>query len=174
MHPRIKWTERHFEFGFPAGIYPELIERLRGVPARLDEHCRGIQHELLTRQHDGRWSIQENVGHLLDLESLVQQRIEEYRIGASVLHAADMSNRKTYDANHNAQPIDSVLNGFRIARTKTVESLENLDAELFSRVAKHPRLNVDMRLADLLFFSAEHDDFHLTRIFEIRQSLTKL
>jgi len=174
MQTRINWTERKFDFSFPTGIYPELIERLRGAPPRLEEHCHSLAGSILTRQQDGRWSMQENAGHLLDLETLVQQRIEEYRSGSTALHAADMSNRKTYEANHNDLPIDSLLSAFRRERSITVKTLVELPAEVFSRVAKHPRLNVDMRLVDMLFFQAEHDDYHLTRISELRQALVKL
>src|ERR1044072_1661057 len=106
---RIKWTDRRFNFDFPAGIYPEIIERVRGTPARLEELLAGLPSETLTAQVDGRWSMQENAGHLLDLESLVSQRIDEYLGGNSALHAADMSNRKTYDAHHNDVPIASIL-----------------------------------------------------------------
>src|SRR5215510_15239515 len=119
MAARIKWTDRTFDFNFPTGLYPEMIERLRGVPARLEEHCRDVPTEALIFQQDGRWSIQENAGHLLDLESLVQQRIDEYLSGAQVLHAADMSNRKTYDAAHNNVPIVTILTSFRSTRFKT-------------------------------------------------------
>jgi DinB superfamily len=171
MHKRVKWTERKFDFSFPTGIYPEMIERLRGAPARLDEHCRGVSSEILRSRVDGRWSMQENAGHLLDLESLIQQRVDEYISGAKELHAADMSNRKTYDANHNDVAIGTVLSGFRNLRTTTVEQLETLDEEIFDRRALHPRLNVEMRLVDMLFFQAEHDDYHLTRISELRRSL---
>src|SRR4030095_2513308 len=108
MRKRIKWTERKFEFNFPAGIYPEMIERLRGVPARLEEHVKNLSPDVLTMQHDGRWSMQENAGHLLDLEKLVRQRIDEYVAGAEVLHAADMSNRKTYEANYNKANISEI------------------------------------------------------------------
>ena len=68
---RIKWTDRRFSFDFPAGIYPEMIERIRGTPARLEELFAGLPSETLKAQIDGRWSMQENAGHLLDLESLV-------------------------------------------------------------------------------------------------------
>jgi hypothetical protein len=170
MRTRIKWTDRSFNFNFPTTLFPEMIERLRGVPPRLEESC-AVSSELLTLQHDGRWSMQENAGHLLDLESLVQQRIEEYVQGAQQLHAADMSNRKTYDANHNEIPIEKILSDFRAQRMSTVERLEGLSDEFFGRVALHPRLNVEMRLVDLLYFSAEHDDYHLTRISELRRDL---
>ena len=169
MSERIKWTERKFDFNFPTGIFPELIERLRGAAVRLEEHCSSLSIAVLTFQKDGRWSMQENAGHLLDLETLVQQRIGEYLSGSTELHAADISNRKTYEANYNELAIESILNNFRGERTTTVETLESLDAEIFSRVARHPRLDVEMRLVDMLFFQAEHDDYHLTRISELRR-----
>lgn len=166
---RIKWTDRRFSFDFPAGIYPEMIERIRGTPARLEDLFAGLPSETLTAQVDGRWSMQENAGHLLDLESLVSQRIDEYLAGNSALHAADMSNRKTYDAHHNEVAADSILSAFRTARHEIVNRLETLDAEIFGRSALHPRLNVPMRLVDMLFFQAEHDDYHLARISELKK-----
>ena len=169
MH-RIKWTERRFNFDFPAGIYPEMIERIRGTPARLEELLVGLPSETLTGQAEGRWSMQENAGHLLDLESLVSQRIDEYLAGNTSLHAADMSNRKTYDASHNDVPVDTILKAFRTAREEIVDRLESFDDEIFARSALHPRLNVPMRLVDMLFFQAEHDDYHLARISEIKRT----
>jgi hypothetical protein len=168
---RIKWTDRRFNFDFPAGIYPEMIERVRGTPARLEELLAGLAPEILTAQAGGRWSMQENAGHLLDLESLVSQRIDEYLAGNSALHAADMSNRKTYAASHNNVPVTSILNAFRTARHDIVHRLESIDPPVFERAALHPRLNVQMRLVDMLFFQAEHDDYHLARISELRQLL---
>ena len=170
---RIKWTDRRFNFDFPAGIYPEIIERVRGTPARLEELVDGLAPETLTSQADGRWSMQENAGHLLDLESLVSQRVDEYVAGNDALHAADMSNRKTYEASHNDVPISAILTGFRNARSELVDRLESLDGDLFARSALHPRLNVQMRLVDMLFFQAEHDDYHLARISELKKLLAK-
>src|SRR5688572_22304935 len=121
---RIKWTERRFDFNFPAGIYPEIIERLRGTPARLEDLFARLPIETLINQADGRWSMQENAGHLLDLERLVSQRIDEYLAGNTALHAADMSNRKTYEASHNEVPVSAVLKDFRTARHELVDRLE--------------------------------------------------
>ena len=83
-----------------------------------------------------------------------------------------MSNRKTYDANHNDVNVETILSNFRQQRTITVNRLDNFDLEVFARVALHPRLKVDMRLVDMLFFQAEHDDYHLTRIGELRRSFS--
>ena len=78
MIDRVKWTDRRFDFTFPAGLYPEMIERLRGTPARLEDRIGSLPANLLQRRDGERWSIQENAGHLLDLESLVRQRLEQY------------------------------------------------------------------------------------------------
>lgn len=167
MIDRIKWTDRRFDFTFPAGLYPEMIERLRGTPARLEDRISSLPANLLQRRDGDRWSIQENAGHLLDLESLVRQRLEQYLAGATELHAADMSNRKTYEASHNTVPIASILNQFRQQRMDIVDRLDSLNSEMFARSAFHPRLAVQMRLVDMIFFQAEHDDYHLARISEL-------
>ncbi len=167
MSDKLKWGERTFQFTFPVEVYPEMIERVRGTPARLEDRVRSVDTSLLTRRDGDRWSIQENAGHLLDLESLVSQRLEEYLAGATSLHAADMTNRKTYEAEHNQVAIETILANFRRERTGLVARLDELPAETFARVAHHPRLNVPMRLVDMLFFQAEHDDYHLARISEL-------
>ncbi len=163
----VKWTERRFDSNFPVKLYPEMVERLRGTPARLVDRLSSLPAAVLTRRDGDRWSIQENAGHLLDLEPLVMLRLEEYIARASELHAADMTNLRTYEANHNDVSVDSILNGFRSARGRLVEQLDGLPSEMFARVAIHPRLNAPMRLVDMIFFQAEHDDHHLARISEL-------
>ena len=95
------------------------------------------------------------------------QRLDEYAAGAEKLHAADMSNRRTYEAEHNEVPIGSILNSFRDQRGKIVSRLDSFESPIFKRAALHPRLGVLMRLVDMVFFQAEHDDYHLTRISEL-------
>lgn len=170
---RVKWTDREFKFDFPAGIYPEMIERVRGTPARLEDRLRSVSSELLTRRENERWSMQENAGHLLDLESLFSQRLDEYIAGAKELHAADMSNRKTYEADHNSVPLELILESFREQRQNLSNRLDELDEGLFSRRALHPRLNVSMRLVDMLYFQSEHDDHHLARISELIRTFAR-
>src|SRR5688572_29063931 len=167
MSRHLKWIDRKFDFNFPVEVYPEMIERLRGTPARLEDRVKSTTAEFLTRRDGDRWSIQENAGHLLDLESLVSGRLEEYLAGALTLHAADMTNRKTHEADHNQASMDSILADFRAQRMSLIERLDSLPPEMFGVVAQHPRLNKPMRLVDMIFFQAEHDDYHLARISEL-------
>ena len=167
MSKHLKWTDRKFEFNFPVELYPEMIERVRGTPARLEDRVKAVDESAWVKRDGDRWSIQENAGHLLDLESLVAGRLDEYLAGSSTLHAADMTNRKTFEAEHNQTSMASILSGFRSRRMELVARLDNLEPQTFAAVAHHPRLNVPMRLVDMLFFQAEHDDFHLARISEL-------
>ena len=164
---RIKWIERSFSFNFPVELYPEIIERVRGASARLDEYLNSASAETLTRRHNGSWSVQENAGHLFDLDALTLNRIEQYVAGLDVLHAADITNKATSEANYNNVSAATIARSFRERRLEVVNRLESLDPEMFARVAIHPRLNIPMRLVDFVFFEAEHDDYHFTRINEL-------
>jgi len=159
-----KWIQRSFGFALPASRFPSLLERLRGTPARLDERVRQVPPGRLTRVHSNRWSAQENVGHLLDLEPLWFRRTEQYFAAESELAPADMTNRTTAEANHNARNIDDLLSGFRAARLELVRMLANADDTIVTRTAAHPRLKRELRLIDHMEFVAEHDDHHLAVI----------
>jgi exonuclease I len=164
---RTKWVERSFEFDLPVGVFPSVVERLRGTPARLEEMLRALPARALTRRAGELWTIQEQVGHLLDLDELHEGRLEDYERGLEALRPADMSNRKTYEAGHNDARIEDLLARFREARSAFVRRLEALDEEGVARTALHPRLQKPMRVMDMALFVAEHDDHHLASITEL-------
>jgi uncharacterized damage-inducible protein DinB len=164
-----KWFERKFEFSFPVEQYPNLCARLRGTPARLDEMFRGCPREILIRRPNEKWSAQEHVGHLLDLDPLWLARVDDFQKGGTELTAADLTNRRTQEANHNARPVEQILAEFRKARGKLLDRLEQLDTSLFGLSMLHPRLKTPMRLVDHLYFVAEHDDHHLAHIWRLVQ-----
>jgi hypothetical protein len=118
----------------------------------------------------GKWSAQEHAGHLLDVEPTLAQRVADFLSDASELTAADLSNRKTHEANHNGRPVEDILAEFRNARLQLVNRVDNIDPDLFARAILHPRLRIPMRLLDHLYFMAEHDDHHLAHIWELTHS----
>src|ERR1700736_3562229 len=109
------WFERKFEFSFHVELLPNLSARLRGTPARLEEALRGRSHKILIGKPQEKWSAQEHAGHLLDLEPLWLARVGDYMAACDQLTAADLTNRKTDDANHNARPLEEILIEFRAA-----------------------------------------------------------
>ena len=167
------WFERKFEFSFPVEVHPDVLARLRGTPARVEEVLRGRSQEILVRKPQEKWSAQEYAGHLLDLDPLWLERVGDYLAGSAQLTVADLKNRKTDEANHNARPLEQILAEFRTARAKLLKGLDELDASLFARAIPHPRLTTPMRLVDHLYFVAEHDDHHLARIWELLVNTTR-
>ncbi len=56
---------------------------------------------------------------------------------------------------------------FDDARNKLINKVKKIDEATAATTAIHPRLKQPMRLIDSLFFVAEHDDHHLTKIREL-------
>jgi uncharacterized damage-inducible protein DinB len=165
------WFDRKFESSFPVELLPNLRARLRGTPARLEETLRGRSSEMLTDKPKEKWSAQEHAGHLLDLEPLWLARLGDYVAAKDQLTVADLTNRKTHEANHNAHTLKQILSEFREAREKLLKSVEELDAALFAQAITHPRLQKPIRLVDHLYFVAEHDDHHIAIIWEVFESV---
>ena len=121
------WTERKFSFDYPAAKWPDLMERVRGTPAR----------------------------------------IEEILAGKAVLVAADMTNRKTHEADHNAKDIRALCAELRVERAKLVARFDALHEADWGKSALHPRLQQPMRIVDIAYFTAEHDDYPIARMGEL-------
>jgi uncharacterized damage-inducible protein DinB len=162
-----RWVERKFDFTIPVTLFPVVVERLRGAPARLEDKLRNAPLDALTRRDGDRWSAQEHAGHLADLDELHAGRLDDFLAGAKTLRAWETTNRKTYDANHNAKPVEEILAAFRKERGTFVRRLEDWKDEDLTRTAIHPRLQQPMRVIDMAFFVAEHDDHHLAAMSEL-------
>lgn len=162
-----KWFERKFDFSAAQNIFPSLIERLAGTPARLEEKLKSISTSILENKPDGTWSIKENIGHLTDLEPLWQGRLEDIKNNREEMRPTDLANAKTDNANHNSKPLETLLREFREIRMQTLLLLQDIDEEIIFKSALHPRLKTPMRTIDLFLFVAEHDDHHLARITAI-------
>jgi uncharacterized damage-inducible protein DinB len=167
----MRWADRTFRFDLPVELFPVVIERLRGAAPRIEDKVRGISPEVLSRRDGDAWSIQEHIGHLVDLDELHLGRLDDYLAGAEVLRAADMQNRKTWQAGHNDRPAEELIREFRRERETFVERLETWDPGRAGQSALHPRLNQPMRVIDMAFFVAEHDDHHLAKMTELARKL---
>src|ERR1051325_7028393 len=99
MVDRLEWIKRQFKFELPLGMYGNVVERVRGTPARLEDLTRGLSREVVTRRDGDKWSIQEQAGHLLDLEELGMNRLDDFEAGRATLFPAVMSDQRTYEEN---------------------------------------------------------------------------
>ena len=154
------WFERKFS---PISnlLFPVILERLQGTVVRVQEKIKNIPEAVLTQKEEKDWSIQEHIGHLVDLEPLWIGRIADIRQGHEFLRQADLSNQKTFQAGHNNRPIEEIVSEFENYRKQMIEELMSLNAEDLEKSSLHPRLKTPMHLIDLMNFVAEHDDHHL-------------
>lgn len=166
------WFDRSFYFTVDENFFPSTYERLIGTSLRLRHKINQINPEFLSIKPDGKWSIQEHVGHLLDLEPLWLGRVHDILEAKEVMRPADLTNRKTHEANHNDVSIDLLLDQFQFSRNQLIKSLDALSNTEIWKGALHPRLKKPMRIMDLCLFVAEHDDHHLAKITELRHALS--
>ena len=164
---RTRWFERKFPPIEDNGLFPSIIERLAGTPARLEEIVSNIYSEMLQLKRENKWSIKEEVGHLGDLEPVWLARLDDLMNNVAELTKADLSNQKTHNANHNSSDIGVLTTHFRHQRKDFVDKLRKLTNEQLLNTALHPRLKTPMRIIDLAYFVAEHDDHHIAAIQEI-------
>ncbi|MCB0703913.1 MAG: DinB family protein [Saprospiraceae bacterium] len=158
------WFERKFDLIADNGLFPNILERLSGTPARVEALFRNSLNPNLPDTGTQTWSAKQELGHLIDLEPLWLGRLHDFSNHLEVLREADLQNRKTHDANHNATPLETLLENFQNERAKIVTFFSQADPGYFEISALHPRLRTPMRPIDLAFFIAEHDDHHLVKI----------
>jgi hypothetical protein len=168
-----RWLERTFDLGLPLGAAPAVFERLRSTAARLEAAVRDVPVPLLIHRPGGKWSIQEHIGHLGDLEALGLQRLDDFDAGSAVLTGADRENRQTDEAGHNSRTAAELVARFRAERERFLSRVEAMDRAALSRRAVHPRLGQSMSVVDLCFFIAEHDDHHVASAVGIFAALAE-
>jgi N-acetylglutamate synthase-like GNAT family acetyltransferase/uncharacterized damage-inducible protein DinB len=165
-----KWFERQFGFDFGMEMFPELLERLESNIIKIREAIQDTAEVLLNYKPAGKWSIKEHIGHLWILEPLWLKRFEEIKSKTIEMSPADLNNTATDIALFNQCNIEKILSDFQQERALTIQQLKQYKGEDFKQSLHHPRLNQPMRIIDLMYFVAEHDEHHLNHIFKIQNS----
>jgi len=102
---RQKWFDKKFRFELSQDDYESILSKLNEIPEKIFNLVSSLPAAILTKKVDDGWSIQENVGHLIDLEELHTGRIDDFIAGKETLRSADLNNKKTDEANHNKKKL---------------------------------------------------------------------
>jgi uncharacterized damage-inducible protein DinB len=162
-----KWFGRKFDFSFGPDEYTSIYLRLQQAPDILAQLLTGISEHILTHQPDGKWSVKEHTGHLSVLEPLWRTRMHDILEQKPVLTATDLENKATSEAGFNKDAITALLEKFLAERRATVELLDSINVPGNGQTSMHPRLQQPMRIIDIAYFTAEHDDHHIAVIREL-------
>ena len=169
---KTKWFEKKFEFDLSQDEFSSILNRLRETPDKIEQLVFSVSPVILTKRINETWSIQEHIGHIIDLEELHDGRIDDFINRAKELRAADLTNKKTHEASHNQKEIVKLLQELRTTRQKLTSRFGELDDSILSNVSIHPRLNQPMRPIDMAQFVAEHDDHHINSIINLSEQLS--
>ena len=165
-----KWFDRQFPIILDNGLLPTIVERLEGTGTRLFNKIELIDF-MQVRVIDGQWSIKKEIGHLLDLEPLWLERAHQILNSEPSLIAADLTNKKTNETNHDDRDAIDLVTEFSKSRQRLVDLLRNIKDEDLDKVSVHPRLGTPMKVVDLAYFVAEHDDHHLAKLTFLSQNV---
>lgn len=168
---KTKWFDKKFQFELSQDDYYRILKKLGENPEKISQLVSSLQEEILVKKPNNRWSIKENLGHLIDLEELHDGRIDDFIEGKEKLRPADLNNRKTDEANHNSMDISNLVNQFKIVRENFIKRMKNLDEKILMRSSIHPRLEQPMRPIDMAQFILEHDEHHIETIKELLSEL---
>jgi hypothetical protein len=161
MTEQMAWLSREFGFDLPIRVFPSLLERLCGTPVRAKELVTDVPEGALGTRIAGKWSVKEHLGHLVDLQRLDDQRLDEFLNRIEVLSPADVQNRATEGANYGNVSMADILARLAAGRHSLANRLEQLTEEEIGITAIHARLRKPMRILDWVYFVCEHDDHHL-------------
>jgi len=162
-----KWFDRQFNLILAQGEYAAVYERLKQAPTTLKHLINGLTEETLTGKPDGKWSIKEHAGHLGILERIWRVRFVDIQQSKPALTPADLDNKATTEAGFNDYTMAALVAMFAEEREKTLLQLDGMAEEDMSKTSLHPRLQQPMRIIDLGYFVAEHDDHHFERMREM-------
>ena len=168
-----KWFERQFDFRLSSKDYISVYKRMQEAAGKLQQITAGILPAALIYKPGGKWSVNEHVGHLSLLEPLWRQRFIDIHNSKPVLSPADLENKATTEAGFNNSDIKALIETFINERNTTLLLLDSMNEEDKTKTSLHLRLQQPMRIIDLSYFVAEHDDHHLAVISEIIQVYNK-
>jgi uncharacterized damage-inducible protein DinB len=156
-----KWFERTFDLSFDVEQYSIIYQRLQQAPGMLNTILQNIPEPKLTYQHDGKWSVKEHLGHLALLEPLWRTRIHDILEKKPELTPTDLDNKKTSEAGFNFYTLADLLQNVADERKETLSLLDSIHVKDQHGTSLHPRMQQPMRIIDIMYFTAEHDDHHI-------------
>jgi len=162
-----KWFDRKFAFDFGMEVYESLLERFKEAPAMFRQISQKLPDEVQDLKPGNKWSVKENIGHLMLLEPLWHTRFEEIKKESFKMSPADLSNRATDEMDFNTFSLQDLINSFAKQRAKNISFLNSLQQNDFLKRSIHPRLGHPMRMVDMMYFVSEHDQHHLKAISNI-------
>lgn len=170
----VRWFDRQFDSNTGSEYFNEFLQQLDHFPAVLNKLLKSCPIEVSTRKMGDKWSVNENIGHLILLEDLWRIRFRDIKEGKPDMSPADLNNTATDESSFNNMLFEELIKNLVSERHKTIAMLQKMSEEDFLKTSMHPRLHQPMNIIDLMYFVAEHDLHHLYTIQSIIGSMENI
>ena len=161
MHRPTESEYAPFYRGYVAHVNEEeILPVLRSQLEALDVLLNRVAPEQETyRYAEGKWSIREVVGHLIDAERVFGYRAFSIARGESKNLPAFDENEYMLSAPYDRIDLEDLLSELRLVRLSNIAMLRNLDEEAWSRMGTANDAPVSVRA--LAFIMAGHVRHHM-------------
>lgn len=156
----VNGLDRTWSFDRPVGVFPALLERLRGGPVRAEELVAGVPDTIL-RARPGRQLVGERAPRTSGRPA--RPRLDTLG-GARRARRSPLGRRHDKPRDRHSRPrrdsVSEILRRFRDHRSALVLRREALTEDDLDSKSRHPRLRRAIRLIDWMQCVAGHDDHH--------------
>jgi hypothetical protein len=144
----------------------DVLNHLETFPEELSKQLLDLDKYTLVEKPDGKWSIQQNAGHLLAIESLWIARLDDFMLNHETLRPWNGTNEETDQAQFNLQYLPQILADFEAIRSAHCRMIRLSLDKLHSSVCVHPRTGEAVTFEEHLQCMQKHDQAHLRAIGE--------
>jgi DinB superfamily len=138
----------------------EILPVLRSQPDALDVLLGSVAPERETyRYAEGKWSLREIAGHLVDAERVFGYRAFSIARGETQNLPGFDQNEYMLTAPYDRIPLEDLLSEFRLVRLGNIAMLRSLDEEAWMRIGTANDAQVSVRA--LVFSMAGHVRHHM-------------
>lgn len=144
--------------------YLQSLKILENTPSTLRHWTKDLPAELATQRRNQKWSINENIGHLLTMESLWIARLDDFVLHKPTLRPWNGTNTDTEAGEFNRQRTSKIIDDFEEIREVHKHMLLQLQAKSMDLKSLLEAQNEIITLADHTTMMAAHDQHHLKTI----------
>jgi uncharacterized damage-inducible protein DinB len=152
--------------------HAEMIERVKGLPARIAVEIDGLSEaELSWRAAQGGWSIREVCGHLRDIGDWWVHRLHVMQTEDDPVLPSFDQEAFVRDGRYQEVEIAAILGEMTRLRLEVVDILSGLAPDGWERTGRHEtRGRITIRQA--MEFVIQHDEGHLDQLRELKEKAT--
>jgi hypothetical protein len=152
-------------------IYPSIRDRLKSQHLAIKELIKNLDEEFINKRHEtGKWSIQENLVHIVSYHQVFLTRLDKIINGDNPFF-----DRYTFEGDMNFEKmkkLDTVelLNHLEEERKKIIDVIFNLNENELQKSGTHQKFG-KMDIVEWIEFFLLHEAHHIYTIFRISRMI---